>query len=266
MYRPILSPIWDCPNDPRSECPYDFYHKVLCGGGCRTWFKNEPNEIRSHWIACNETVPGTWENLWNTNCPGYYYSCNGDTSDDCWNASHHGSGTENPIVSPTPTPTPTDDTPNCPDCTSHCSSPCSCMNSGTCNGTVIDDTPNCQDCTSHCSSPCSCMNSGTCNGAVSSPPTGSTPPPSTPSPPSPPTTVSCGASSWTGCSASVSSRTEHKVDSCSNCGLTYWTCNSSAAPRHETSHTCTRSGCGASYTRCTKNDGSCSGGSYVWHQ
>ena len=66
-----------------------------------------------------------------------------------------------------------DDTPNCQDCTSHCSSPCSCSNSGTCNGTVTDDTPNCSDCTSHCSSPCSCSNSGTCNGTVSTP---STPP------------------------------------------------------------------------------------------
>ena len=36
--------------------------------------------------------------------------------------------------------------------------------------TVTDNTPNCQDCTSHCSSPCSCSNSGTCNGTVSTPP------------------------------------------------------------------------------------------------
>ena len=39
-----------------------------------------------------------------------------------------------PIVSPTPTPT--DGTPNCSDCTTHCSPPCLCSNSGTCNGTV----------------------------------------------------------------------------------------------------------------------------------
>ena len=38
-----------------------------------------------------------------------------------------------------------------------------------------DNTPNCQDCTSHCSSPCSCTNSGTCNGTVAAPP----PPPAT---------------------------------------------------------------------------------------
>ena len=33
-----------------------------------------------------------------------------------------------------------------------------------------DNTPNCQDCTSDCSSPCSCTNSGTCGGAVTTPP------------------------------------------------------------------------------------------------
>ena len=60
---------------------------------------------------------------------------------------------------------PTDDTPNCPDCTSHCSSPCSCSTSGTCSGTVVDNTPSCSGCTSHCSSPCSC-GSGTCNGTM----------------------------------------------------------------------------------------------------
>ena len=85
------------------------------------------------------------------------YSC-GHTMKACQYASHSCA------------PPPTDDTPNCQDCTSHCSSPCSCTNSGTCNGTVTDDTPNCSGCTSHCSSPCSCTNSGTCNGTVAAPP------------------------------------------------------------------------------------------------
>lgn len=40
-----------------------------------------------------------------------------------------------------------------------------------------DNTPNCQDCTSHCSSPCSCTNSGTCNGTVTTPPSGGSTPP-----------------------------------------------------------------------------------------
>ena len=81
-------------------------------------------------------------------CGGDFCNCNSGSSDSS---------------STTP---PSDDTPSCSGCTSHCSSPCSCSNSGTCNGTVVDDTPNCQDCTSHCSSPCSCTNSGTCNGTV----------------------------------------------------------------------------------------------------
>ena len=40
-----------------------------------------------------------------------------------------------------PPPPPTDNTPNCQDCTTHCSSPCSCTNSGTCNGTVAAPPP-----------------------------------------------------------------------------------------------------------------------------
>ena len=52
-----------------------------------------------------------------------------------------------------------------------------------------DNTPNCPDCTSDCSSPCSCTNSGTCGGTVVTPP---------PSPePEPPTTVACGRSACT---------------------------------------------------------------------
>ena len=45
-----------------------------------------------------------------------------------------------------PPPTPTDNTPNCQDCTSHCSSPCSCTNSGTCNGTVTAPPPPAETC------------------------------------------------------------------------------------------------------------------------
>ena len=43
----------------------------------------------------------------------------------------------------------------------------SSCDAGTCNGIVTDNTPNCPDCTAHCSSPCRCTNSGTCNGSVS---------------------------------------------------------------------------------------------------
>ena len=149
---------------------------------------------------------------------------------------------------------PSDETPSCPDCTSHCSSPCSCTNSGTCNGTVTDDTPNCSDCTSHCSSPCSCSNSGTCNGTVS-----------TPSTPSTPQIVKCAAASYTGCSG-ASSRTAHKVDSCGNCSKAYWTCDPNASLHTEVKR-CKRSGCGASLTKCQNGPNACvrAGKPSNWH-
>ena len=157
-----------------------------------------------------------------------------------------------------------DATPNCLDCTSDCSSPCSCTNSGTCGGTVTDGTPNCPDCTSHCSSPCSCSNSGTCNGAVYTPPSTPSTPPTPPPTPSTPTTVVCGGAAWTGCIASVSSRTEHKVESCSNCGNHYWTCMSGAVDRHTNVLTCKRSGCRMSLTRCQNGPEACTNERYHW--
>ena len=104
--------------------------------------------------------------------------CGSSTSGHSFQQGDNNNNGSNPPSGSTPPPT-TDDTPNCQDCTSHCSSPCSCTNSGTCNGTVVDNTPNCQDCTSHCSSPCSCSDSGTCNGTVAVPPPTPTPPPPT---------------------------------------------------------------------------------------
>ena len=142
-----------------------------------------------------------------------------------------------------------DDTPNCSDCTSHCSSPCSCTNSGTCGGTVTDNTPDCSYCTDGCSS---------CPSSDPPPSTPSTPP----STPSTPTTVACGGASYTGCSG-ASSRTEHHVPSCSNCGSSYWTC-SQYAYRHTEVKTCKRSGCGASLTRCQNGPGLCTNGRNHW--
>ena len=156
-----------------------------------------------------------------------------------------------------------DNTPNCPDCTSDCSSPCSCTNSGTCGGTVTDNTPNCPDCTSHCSSPCGCSNSGTCNGSVYTPPSTPSTPPTPPPTPSPPTTVACGGASYTGCRESVSSRTEHHVPSCSNCGSSYWTCSPNAS-RHTDVLTCKRTDCDATLTRCQNGPGLCTKGRYHW--
>ena len=152
------------------------------------------------------------------------YSC-GHTMKACQYASHSCA------------PPPTDDTPNCQDCTSHCSSPCSCTNSGTCNGTMTDNTPNCSGCTSHCSSPCNCSDSGTCNGTVAAPPT------PTPTPPSP---TLCPADEWTGCGSTTS-----HAKTCGG-GHLYYTCNPSAVAEHAPSRECRRSGCDNTWARCQK--------------
>lgn len=261
---------WNCPDDQRSECPYDFYHKVLCGG-CKTWFKNEPNEIRSHWTPCNETVKGTLENLWKTNCRGYYYNCNGDTSADCWNADNHISGgstppsdstppSENPIVAPPPTPTPP------PSPTYH-----AC---GVHETSVSGDHSLQASCTSTDSNgnTCTVTSFYACDSHTHSyptpPPTPTpTPPPEpTPTPPAP-TTVACGARGWTGCTIRSSDGNACLVDPCdSGCGSYYWSCSTSGVSWHKTSRTCKRSSCGASYTNCTRGDGTCSGGKYTWHK
>ena len=126
------------------------------------------------------------------------------------------------------------------------------------SGSSTDNTPNCPDCTSHCSSPCSFSNSGTCNGSIYTPPT-----PPAPTPP-PPTTVACGGAAWTGCTASVSSRTEHHVPSCTHCGSSYWTC-SQWAYRHTTENTCRRPGCGVTYYACQNGPCTSTWGTHDYH-
>ena len=153
-------------------------------------------------------------------CGKKYFTCEHSTCPK--SNTHIPDSTSSPVVSPTPTPTPTDSTPNCPDCTSDCSSPCSCTNSGTCGGTVVDNTPDCSHCTDGCSA-------------------------------CPPQMVACGGASYTGCSG-ASSRTEHRVESCSNCNNSYWTC-SQYAYRHTDEATCRRPGCGVTFYRC--NNGTC---------
>ena len=146
------------------SCDRSDEHWRVCGGSCGNkyapkkvhrqgnlyvWVANSP-----HYVKCTESVYG---GFWNPNaiCGKEYFTCEHSTCPD--SSSRHWSSSS-PIVSPTPTPTaPSDDTPNCPDCTSHCSSPCSCSNSGTCNGAVVDNTPDCSYCTDGCSS---CQSSG----------------------------------------------------------------------------------------------------------
>ena len=77
-----------------------------------------------------------------------------------------------------------------------------------------------------------------------------------PTPP-PPTTVACGAASWTGCTADVSSSTEHNVSCRAN--HSYWTCGTSNA--WHASRTCTR--CGNTYSNCDNSSSACQGSK--WH-
>ena len=140
------------PNYP--GCPASDKHYVACVGGCgqtgspewgyignptgkgygpsKSWGYNELVTIYSHLSRCSERVSG------NSRCGGYYYTCNNQTSADCPNADNHVSGSTPPTGSTPPSGSnpPTDETPDCSDCTSHCGSPCSCSNSGTCDGTV----------------------------------------------------------------------------------------------------------------------------------
>lgn len=213
---------WSC---EYNVCPAGNKHWKECrASACSVLFP--PPEHEHEWDTYDHKVKCT-------ECGKKYFTCQSSTCPD--SSTHSGSGSGSGGSTP-----PTDNTPNCQDCTSHCSSPCSCTNSGTCNGTVTDNTPNCSGCTSHCSSPCSCSDSGTCNGTVAAPP---------PPEPEPPTLVSCGARGWTGCMELVASSTKHKVPSCSGCGSTYWTC-SAYASNHTDLKTCRYSECRQQWKKC----------------
>ncbi|MDE0016628.1 MAG: hypothetical protein OXU51_10600 [Candidatus Poribacteria bacterium] len=149
---------------------------------------------------------------------------------------------ESPVVSPPPTPTPTPPlSPTYHACGEHETS-------------VSGDHSLQASCSSTDSNGNSCTvtNFYACGSHTHSypapPPTPTPPPEPTPTPP-PPTTVACGARGWTGCTASVSSSTEHRVPSCSGCGSTYWTC-STFASNHTTLKTCRYSECGQTWQKC----------------
>ena len=208
---------------------------------------------------------------------GSYYKCSPHTHD-------YGSSSGS---NPTGSNPPSDGTPNCPDCTSHCSSPCSCTNSGTCGGSVVyhpcgehltsvsgdhswgtytcgDATHvgyRCQESSDHRTYISSCTstdaNGNTCtnsSGHYECQPHTHT---------YPQTLVACGGASWTGCSG-ASSRTEHYVPSCSNCGSSYWTC-SQWAYRHTTQNTCRRPGCGVTYYACQNGPCTSNWGTHDYH-
>ena len=199
-------------------------------------------------------------------------------------------GSTSPSGSIPPQTPPSDGTPNCPDCTSDCSSPCGCMNSGTCGGSVVyhacgehltsvsgdhswgaytcgDATHvgyRCQESSDHKTYIASCTstdsNGNTCtnsSGLYECQPHTHT---------YPSTLVACGGASYTGCSG-ASSRTAHHVPLCSNgCGNGYWTCDPNAS-RHTEVKRCKRSGCGASLTKCQNGPKACvrAGKPSNWH-
>ena len=93
--------------------------------------------------------------------------------------------------------------------------------SGSSSTAPSDATPNCQDCTSHCSSPCSCSNSGTCNGSVSAPSPPSTPPSGT--------QVTCSDCNASYDSTDPDSYQNHQTVSCAYCGASFKGCQNNAS-------------------------------------
>ena len=153
------------------RCNGEYVHYTQWVAGCgEDIYRCTRSQHQAQTYSCGHTMKA---------CQYASHTCVTDDTPNCSDCTSHCSSPCSCSTSGTCNGTVTDNTPNCSDCTSHCSSPCSCSTSGTCNGTVVDNTPNCSDCTSHCSSPCSCTNSGTCNGTVATPPPpsgGSTPP------------------------------------------------------------------------------------------
>ena len=85
---------YSCPPDYQNECPQKVFHQAPCRGGCDTLFQidfssNSIPKDESHRTQCDERTSRSLINLWTGNCIGRYYSCNGQTSADCPNASKH---------------------------------------------------------------------------------------------------------------------------------------------------------------------------------
>ena len=282
--------IWS-PHIPSEE---DLLSRSVSEGCGRFYYSCQSGDVSLHSVqTCKKSV---WEDgkKLDDPCNVSFRSCMGwarDHRNAWWSlATPHDassdSETDDTSGSSSTSP-PADGTPNCPDCTSHCSSPCSCTNSGTCNGTVsyhacgdhetsVSGSHSygtytcgshsgyaCQESNDHKTyiSSCTSTNSdgNTCNNSSAYYEC------SQHSHTYPPSLVACGGASYTGCSG-ASSRTEHHVESCSSgCGNGYWTCSSTAVYDHETTFTCRRPGCGSSFTRCTNSTCTSDWGTYTYH-
>lgn len=114
---------WSC---EYNVCPAGNKHWKECrASACSVLFP--PPEHEHEWDTYDHKVKCT-------ECGKKYFTCQSSTCPD--SSTHSGSGSGSGGSTP-----PTDNTPNCQDCTSHCSSPCICSNSGTCNGTVAAAPP-----------------------------------------------------------------------------------------------------------------------------
>ncbi|MDE0427381.1 MAG: hypothetical protein OXN25_21205, partial [Candidatus Poribacteria bacterium] len=83
---------YSCPPDYANLCPGSYVHQKPCRGGCGTLFETTRDgvpEDESHRKECDESTSRHIFNFWTGNCVGWYYSCNGQTSADCNNASAH---------------------------------------------------------------------------------------------------------------------------------------------------------------------------------
>ena len=88
---------WVCPNDV-NECSKRSSHALPCRGGCGdlfprygSWGSPVPADF-SHRTNCKEQAYKYWSSKKpkpKMECLGYYYHCNGKTSDDCPNAKNH---------------------------------------------------------------------------------------------------------------------------------------------------------------------------------
>ena len=157
---------WSC---EYNVCPYVNGHWLECrASACSVLFPPPEYEYEyydyDHKVGCTESVYSFWNPF--AMCRKEYYTCEHSRCPD--SNRHWPSGSSSPPNDGSGgnsggnnNPTPTDNTPNCQDCTSDCSSPCSCSNSGTCGGTVVDNTPNCDQCTDGCSAcPTVCSSCG----------------------------------------------------------------------------------------------------------
>ena len=84
---------YSCPPDNENICPAKALHQTICRGGCGTFFSDNtgtrPRGDDAHRTQCDEKTSRNIWNFWTGNCIGDYYSCNGQTSADCSNASEH---------------------------------------------------------------------------------------------------------------------------------------------------------------------------------